>query len=151
VQFRHHAPATFDIVIGADGQHSQVRALTFGDERQFTSFLGFHIAIFTLDYYLHIDHRQLIYRLPGKTVGLYSARNNTEAKALFLFQSPPRRYDYHDLAAQKRLLRDAFQEERTWQIPHLLTDLATAQDFYFDSVSQIRMLTWFKGPGRACW
>jgi 2-polyprenyl-6-methoxyphenol hydroxylase-like FAD-dependent oxidoreductase len=145
VQFGHHVDATFDMVIGADGQHSNVRALTFGDESQFASYLGFYIAKFTLDNYLHIDHRQLIYSLPGKTVGMYSARNNTEAKALFLFQSPPLQYDYHDLAAQKKMLRDTFQDERTWQIPRLLEEMATAQDLYFDSVSQIQMPTWSKG------
>jgi 2-polyprenyl-6-methoxyphenol hydroxylase-like FAD-dependent oxidoreductase len=145
VQFRHHARATFDLVIGADGQHSQVRALTFGDESQFTSYLGLYIAIFTLDNYLQIDHRQLIYSLPGKTVGMYSARNNAEAKALFLFQSPPLHYDCHDLSVQKKILHDAFQDQRSWQIPRLLTEMATAQDFYFDSVSQIQMPTWSKG------
>jgi len=144
-QFRHHATATFDLAIGADGQHSQVRALTFGDESQFTSHLGFYVAIFTLDNYLHIDRRQLIYSLPGKTVGMYSARDNAEAKALFLFQSPPLRYDHHDPAAQKKILRDIFQDERSWEIPRLLAEMATAQDLYFDSVSQIRMPTWSKG------
>ncbi len=145
VQFEHHAPASFDMVIGADGQHSHVRALTFGDESQFTSYLGFYISIFTLNNFLHIDHRQLIYSLPGKTVGMYSACNTTEAKALFLFQSPPLQYDHHDLAAQKSLLLDAFQDERGWQVPRLLTEMASAQDFYFDSVSQIHMPTWSKG------
>src|SRR6185437_6678666 len=30
----------FDLVIGADGQHSQVRKLLFGPEKQFEKFLG---------------------------------------------------------------------------------------------------------------
>jgi hypothetical protein len=53
------------------------------------------------------------------------------AKALFLFQSPPLQYDHHDLAAQKSLLLDAFKDERGWQVPRLLTEMASAQDFYF--------------------
>src|SRR5262249_30310561 len=64
---------------------------------------------------------------------------------LFLFQSAPLRYDYHDLTAQKKIVRDAFQGERSWQIPRLLTEMAAADDFYFDSVSQIQMPRWSTG------
>jgi 2-polyprenyl-6-methoxyphenol hydroxylase-like FAD-dependent oxidoreductase len=32
VAFRNRAGRTFDLVIGADGMHSVVRALVFGDE-----------------------------------------------------------------------------------------------------------------------
>ncbi|MGI3783518.1 MAG: FAD-dependent monooxygenase, partial [Janthinobacterium lividum] len=34
-EFRQHAPETFDLVVGADGTHSRVRALTFGPENRF--------------------------------------------------------------------------------------------------------------------
>jgi 2-polyprenyl-6-methoxyphenol hydroxylase-like FAD-dependent oxidoreductase len=145
VQFKRHPPTAFELVIGADGQHSQVRALIFGEESQFTSYLGLYTAIFTLDNYLKIDHRQLIYNLPGKTVGMYSARNNSEAKALFLFQSPPLHYEYHDPAAQKQILRDAFRAESTWEIPRLLRAMTVSPDFYFDSVSQIKLPAWSSG------
>src|SRR6185437_2551572 len=35
VTFANSAPRTFDLVVGADGLHSTVRALTFGEESQF--------------------------------------------------------------------------------------------------------------------
>src|SRR5262245_52023059 len=145
VHFANRTSATFDLVIGADGQHSNVRALSFGEERQFTHDLGFYAAIFTLENYLHINHRQLSYSLPGKTIGMYSSRNSPEAKALFLFQSPPLRYDPHNIAAQKNILIDAWKNEQGWQLPRLMKEVERAQDFYFDSVSQIRMLTWSRG------
>src|SRR5665811_2576261 len=38
----------FALVFGADGVHSQVRHLVFGDERQFARFLGAYVAAFHL-------------------------------------------------------------------------------------------------------
>src|SRR5262249_37119362 len=87
----------------------------------------------------------LIYSLPGKTIGMYNSPNTTEAKALFLFQSPPLRYDPHNIAVQKNILIDALGNEQGWQIPRLMKEVEKAQDFYFDSVSQIHMPTWSRG------
>jgi 2-polyprenyl-6-methoxyphenol hydroxylase-like FAD-dependent oxidoreductase len=39
VTFDHQRPQSFDVVIGADGIHSNVRALAFGDENQFVRHL----------------------------------------------------------------------------------------------------------------
>ena len=38
----------FDLLIGADGLHSQIRKLGFGDESQFERFLGYYTAAFIL-------------------------------------------------------------------------------------------------------
>src|SRR3954465_1126666 len=47
VTFREGEAQTFDLVIGADGLHSAVRRLCFGEERQFERFLGYYVAAFT--------------------------------------------------------------------------------------------------------
>jgi 2-polyprenyl-6-methoxyphenol hydroxylase-like FAD-dependent oxidoreductase len=39
---------SFDLVVGADGLHSNVRALAFGDESNFVRQMGYYIAIFTV-------------------------------------------------------------------------------------------------------
>ena len=114
VTFEHGKPQTFDLVIGADGQHSTTRRLLFDDEAPFSHSLGCYISIFTLPNTLKLDHRQVIYNAPGKTIGAYSARNNTEMKALFVFQSTPLRYDYHNQEEQKQLLTHAFAGETGW-------------------------------------
>ena len=36
----------FDLIVGADGLHSQVRALAFGPEAQFEQFLDCYVAAF---------------------------------------------------------------------------------------------------------
>jgi 2-polyprenyl-6-methoxyphenol hydroxylase-like FAD-dependent oxidoreductase len=46
VTFERAAPSEFDLVIGADGLHSNVRRLAFGPEENFIERLGTHAAIF---------------------------------------------------------------------------------------------------------
>ncbi|MED1412551.1 MULTISPECIES: FAD-dependent monooxygenase [Bacillus] len=145
VQFIHEKPQTFDLVIGADGLHSNVRSLTFGDEAQFKRTLGCYISIFTLENYLNLDHCQLLYTIPGKTVGMYSARDNTEAKGMFLFQSEALKYDRYDAESQKKLVENAFVDHTGWETSHILKTMKEATDFYFDEICQIHMPTWSKG------
>ncbi|MEH7747515.1 FAD-dependent monooxygenase [Neobacillus drentensis] len=145
VQFIHGKPQTFDLVVGADGLHSNVRTLTFGEEAQFKRTLGCYISIFTLENYNNLDHRQLLYTIPGKTVGMYSARDNTEARGMFLFQSAELTYDRYDTESQKKLVENAFLGHTGWETSHLLKTMKDATDFYFDEICQIHMPTWSKG------
>jgi 2-polyprenyl-6-methoxyphenol hydroxylase-like FAD-dependent oxidoreductase len=48
VTFVGGATATYDIVIGADGLHSNIRSLVFGHESQFERYIGFCFAGFTM-------------------------------------------------------------------------------------------------------
>ncbi|WP_155358242.1 FAD-dependent monooxygenase [Acrocarpospora macrocephala] len=144
VTFERAAPRRFDLVVGADGLHSNVRALAFGPDRDFIEDLGLHLAIFTVDNHLGLDHTGMMYGVPGKTVGVYSARNNTEAKALFHFGSPPLTYDRRDVQQQKKILAEAF-DGVGWETPRLLAAMGDAPDFYFDSISQVHLDTWSRG------
>ena len=144
VTFERAPSRAFDLVVGADGLHSNVRALAFGDESQFVRHLGLYLAIFTIPNDLGLDHWQLIYAVPGKSVTITSARENAEARAIFFFASPALAYDYHDTRQQQEILAGAFGAER-WEVPQLLTAMPSAPDFYFDSVSQIRLDSWSAG------
>jgi 2-polyprenyl-6-methoxyphenol hydroxylase-like FAD-dependent oxidoreductase len=55
VTFEKGQPRTFDLVVGADGLHSNVRALTFGPESRFIRHLGYYVSIFTTANHLHLD------------------------------------------------------------------------------------------------
>ncbi len=48
VTFENSDPRSFDLVVGADGLHSQVRRLVFGPEERFIKRLGTFAAIFTV-------------------------------------------------------------------------------------------------------
>ena len=141
VTFERAPARAFDLVVGADGLHSNVRSLAFGPESPFIRHLGLYLAIFTTPNDLGLDHWQLIHAVPGKSVTITSARENTEARAIFFFASPPLNYDHHDTRQQQDILASAFSTEQ-WEVPHLLKAMRHAPDFYFDSASQVRMDNW---------
>jgi 2-polyprenyl-6-methoxyphenol hydroxylase-like FAD-dependent oxidoreductase len=144
VTFARGGRRSFDLIVGADGLHSNVRALAFGDETQFMRYLGCYISIFSADNFLDLDRWELFYSAPGRLANMYSTRRQAPAKALFAFTSPPLNYNRHDIGQQKRLLADAFAGQK-WETPRLLASMWDAPDFYFDSMSQIQMERWAQG------
>jgi 2-polyprenyl-6-methoxyphenol hydroxylase-like FAD-dependent oxidoreductase len=145
VTFERGAPRTFDLVIGADGSHSNVRALSFGDEAQFSHYLGQHVAIFTIPNFLHLDRVWLMHYVPKKMAAIMQYGSRKHTRALFIFSSPKLDYDHRDVAQQKNIVRNMFVEETGWEFPRLLEEMREASDFYFDDVSQIRMDRWSNG------
>src|SRR5438270_1228346 len=146
VTFERGGSRRFDLVVGADGLHSIVRTLVFGDEAQFERCCGHQAGVFTTDNYLGLREASMqMYNVPGKAVGLRSTRGHQALVAYFLFKQPTRlRYDHHDVERQKQLLASVFASE-AWEVPRLLEKMQTAPDLYFDAVSQIRMETWSHG------
>ncbi|GAA2339429.1 FAD-dependent monooxygenase [Streptomyces cuspidosporus] len=144
VTFERSAPRRFDLVIGADGLHSNTRRLAFGPEERFVKHLGVHCAIFTTANHLGLDHTGHAYRTAGRLVAMYSARHNTEAKAVFYFASPKQDLDRRDVARQQAALTECFTGNG-WQSERLLDDMRHAPDFYFDSVGQVHMDSWTRG------
>ena len=144
VTFESGEQRTFDLVVGADGLHSNVRTLAFGDESEFIRHLGHYISIFTTANHMDLDRWELLYAAPGKTANVYSTRQNTEAKAMLLFASPLLDYDRHDGEQQKKILAQTFAGEG-WEVPRLLDSMWVAPDFYFDSISQVHMDRWSNG------
>ncbi|MDP9863103.1 MULTISPECIES: FAD-dependent monooxygenase [Streptosporangium] len=144
VTFERGAPRTFGLVVGADGLHSNVRALAFGEESRFIRHLDTYLSVFTTDNFLDLDHWQVFHRTPGKMSGLYSARNNTEARAVLGFESPRLDYDHRDITRHKQIVAERFADDG-WETARLLKAMWEAPDFHFDSMSQIRMDSWSNG------
>lgn len=145
VTFEHGSPARFDLVIGADGLHSIVRRLTFGPEDRFRRFLGGYLVIFVLPNYLGLDRRMVVWNAPGRLAAIYPVRQQAMARAGFLFRRDEEvAVDPRDVEGQKLLLHQIYGQDR-WQIPRLLSEMDAADDFYFDSISQIVMDSWSSG------
>jgi 2-polyprenyl-6-methoxyphenol hydroxylase-like FAD-dependent oxidoreductase len=140
VRFSSGARQRYDLVVGADGMHSATRRLTFGPEQQFLRHLGFYVALADLPGYAGTGRDNPLYNYPGHLIGI--AAYNDKALAVFIFRSPWIDYDYHDLAAQKQILIDAFAGHDEWKIPELLDAARKDPEIYFDSVSQIHMPSW---------
>src|SRR6266516_3990975 len=146
VTFERGGSRRFDLLVGADGLHSIVRTLVFGDEAQFERYCGYQVGVFTTDNYLGLGEASIqMYGVPGKLVAVRSTRGNQVLAAFFLFKQPAKlRYDYHDVAQHKQLLAEVFAGE-AWEVPRLLEKMQTAPDLYVDAVSQIRMQRWSHG------
>jgi 2-polyprenyl-6-methoxyphenol hydroxylase-like FAD-dependent oxidoreductase len=145
VTFEQGERRRFDLVVGADGLHSGVRRLAFGEEARFRQYMGGYLGVFSLPNYRGLEGRMVVYNAPGKTAGMYPVRQTGQARAVMLFRTAEElRYDHRDLDRQRRLLREAFPEQ-TWELPRLLSEAERASDFYFDSISQIRMPSWSSG------
>ncbi|GAA3830764.1 FAD-dependent monooxygenase [Sphaerisporangium flaviroseum] len=145
VTFENGAPRRFDLVLGADGLHSNVRRLVFGEESNFAAFIGAYLAVATMPGELTPDGGYFGHLGAGRSAGLYRARHMSDARAVFLFRSE-RRLDYHhrDVRRQKELLRERFQGMHS-DVDHWLDELDRTPAFYFDSITQLRMDTWSRG------
>jgi 2-polyprenyl-6-methoxyphenol hydroxylase-like FAD-dependent oxidoreductase len=136
---------TYDLVIGADGIHSNVRKLIFGKEEQFThSFGDYYFAICSTTNHLKLDRQELFYGAANKVVNVYSTKDSTEAKALFAFRSADFKYDRKDTGQNIEQIRKMFSDMK-WQVPALLKSIDNSPHFYFDTVNQIRMTSWSSG------
>ncbi|WP_035869750.1 FAD-dependent monooxygenase [Kitasatospora cheerisanensis] len=145
VTFENAPPRRFDLVVGADGLHSTVRRLAFGPESELVSPLGCYTAWFTARTELDLDGWFLMYNAPGGLVAsARPGRRPGELKAGFSFRSGPLSHDRRDRAAQQRLLTERFAG-RGWETDRLLAAMAGADDFFFESLGQVRLDAYSRG------
>jgi 2-polyprenyl-6-methoxyphenol hydroxylase-like FAD-dependent oxidoreductase len=143
IQFERTSSRLFDLVIGADGLHSQVRRLVFGAEARFERYLGLKVAAFSVSGYRPRD--ELVYVTHtdvGQQVGRFAMRDDG-TMFLFIFTDPNPDIP-EDLAHQKAHLRERFSRSG-WECPAILAALEHVDTLYIDRVSQIRMDRWTQG------
>jgi 2-polyprenyl-6-methoxyphenol hydroxylase-like FAD-dependent oxidoreductase len=143
VQFKHRSERRFDLLIGADGLHSDVRRLAFGPQSQFEKHLGYVVAAFEVGGYRPREEDvYVMYGQPGRMVGRFALH---EDRVLFLFVFAA---DRGSLPAtpdqQKAMLRERYRDGK-WECPRILAELDRTHELYFDRVSQIRMERWSRG------
>ncbi|RJL32756.1 FAD-dependent monooxygenase [Bailinhaonella thermotolerans] len=145
VSFENGAPRRFDLVVGADGLHSNVRRLVFGEESAFSAYIGAYLAVASVPKELAADGEYVGHLDVGRTAGVYSAAHMDDARALFIVRRAAR-LDYHhrDAPRQKELVREAFAGMHP-QVDAWLAELDRSPAFYFDSITQLRMETWSRG------
>ncbi|MFJ1680642.1 FAD-dependent monooxygenase [Streptomyces sp. NPDC088251] len=136
---------TFDLVVGADGLHSNTRRLVFGPEEPFHHYLGHVFAGFTLPNEFGLAHEAAIWNEPGRSAVLYAHEPSERVHGFLTFtcETPP--FDaFRDPRAQRALVTERFPEQ-AWHVPRLMEAMREADDLFFDIVSQIHMRTWSRG------
>jgi 2-polyprenyl-6-methoxyphenol hydroxylase-like FAD-dependent oxidoreductase len=134
----------FDCVIGADGLHSNVRRIVFGEEPRFLRDLGLYLCVYSVPNYLKLDRMEIQYSELGRIAAIWSSLGDANAKACFGFAAPSLRIDLRDRVQQQQALRMVY-EGIGWEVPRLLEMMPTASDWYFDTAAQIDMPRWSEG------
>jgi 2-polyprenyl-6-methoxyphenol hydroxylase-like FAD-dependent oxidoreductase len=150
ITFEDGSEDTFDLVFGADGVHSRVRTLVFGDESEFERFLGGYVEAFHLDHHpFDIGHALKLYEESDRMAMFYPLDANRMA-ATYAFRHGKAR-----VPAGKRLefVRNEFKGAG-WISEQMLDLYHEKEPIYFDSLTQIVMPHWCKGRvallGDAC-
>jgi 2-polyprenyl-6-methoxyphenol hydroxylase-like FAD-dependent oxidoreductase len=143
VDFEHGRSRSFDLVVGADGLHSRVRALAFADESVRLKHHGHLVAGFTLPNFLGLRRTGLTYSVPGLGVSVSSAREPGQARALFCFRGPPPG-DKLSLRAKQQLVESACAGAG-WEVPRLLEEMRKAPDLFFDTIASVYLESFSQG------
>lgn len=145
VAFQHAAPERFDLVIGADGLHSAVRRLVFGEEAQVERFLGYGVAAFRAPGYGHRDpHAYVTYGEPGRQIWRVTLDDDTTVFLLVFAEADAGAMPLHEAARQKAFLTRRYAGGGG-ETEAMLAALAAADELYLDRVSQIVMPGWTRG------
>ncbi|SKG69961.1 monooxygenase FAD-binding protein [Mycobacteroides abscessus subsp. bolletii] len=144
VNFHSGASGRYDVIVGADGLHSGVRRLVFGDaEASSTDFLGAYLSVVSVP-------REFAYPGPaagfldvGRGAMMYTADHLDDARAVFMFRpvGEAEAYDYRDIEKQKTMLRSRFTGLHR-DVDQWLGQLNDTPAFYFDTISQLRLTSW---------
>ncbi|MEX7472592.1 FAD-dependent monooxygenase [Mycobacterium adipatum] len=145
VTFAHHASQRFDLVIGADGLHSGVRQLAFGDDSGNQEFLGAYLCVLSVPKSLAVDGEMIGFVDVDRTAMIYTADHLVDARAVFIFRPVKDfRYDHRDSAGQQRQLCDRFAGMSA-EVDRWLDELGRTPAFYFDAVTQLQLTSWSRG------
>jgi 2-polyprenyl-6-methoxyphenol hydroxylase-like FAD-dependent oxidoreductase len=126
VSFERAEPREFDLVIGADGLHSNIRRLVFGEQGQFERYLGYKVAAFEVAGYRPRDELvYVMYTQVGQQVARFAMRDD-RSMFLFVFRDPDAGGAEGDVVAQKALLRGRFRGSG-WECAQILDALDASE------------------------
>ncbi|MEO7043885.1 MAG: FAD-dependent monooxygenase [Ferruginibacter sp.] len=143
VTFKTGDSESFDFVVGADGAHSAVRKLAFGNEENYSKFFGEYFAIAEApDIIPNKPNSAAMYNEPGKMAAIVPFKNGVHA--FVVFRSPKLNWDYKNTEQHKQILKHTFKNS-LWRIPEIIDAMLHSDNLYFDEVCQIHMPAWTKG------
>src|SRR5690242_3914262 len=87
----------FDLVVGADGLHSALRAMVFGPRERFVRHLGLVLAFYSVPNEFGLDRWMIDYQESGRSAGLRPIQDATRAMAMFSFPAGDFTVDHRDV------------------------------------------------------
>ncbi|MFE6305933.1 FAD-dependent monooxygenase [Nocardiopsis sp. NPDC057823] len=141
VSFRNRRPRDFDLVVGADGIHSDTRSLVFGPKERFRKYLGTNIALFELPNDLGLtDHvRGLVRPGRGMLLAPFPEAGTLECTVLTRDREP-----VADAEEHKRRLRERFAGDGE-EVRRVLAAMERSDAVHVSPSVQIHMDSWTRG------
>jgi 2-polyprenyl-6-methoxyphenol hydroxylase-like FAD-dependent oxidoreductase len=136
VTFGDGKQETFDLLIGADGVRSNVRAKVYAPEKIEELYLGYYVCALEHNVPTHLNKGEVISMLsPKKQIMTYNTSNGT-SNSLLVFGSPKRLH----LSKREEIgfLKDEFAGFSS-PTPEIINEAAKKDKLFFDQVSQIRI------------
>jgi 2-polyprenyl-6-methoxyphenol hydroxylase-like FAD-dependent oxidoreductase len=135
---------TFDLVVGADGLRSSVRAMVFGPHQEFMESWNAIICAFELDEQVpgYGPQDGVIVARAGRAAWTFGFSDHTPTM-LFTYRTDDE--DAQFVRPPVETLEAAFDGLDHPAVAHGLQTLRTAPDYLFDSVHQVKMPTWHRG------
>jgi 2-polyprenyl-6-methoxyphenol hydroxylase-like FAD-dependent oxidoreductase len=150
VQLEKSGSERFDLVVGADGLHSGVRALAWGDEGQLLKHQGYRIASFDMDAGL-LGRNGIMWSAPGLGISLTRTRSAARAALIFLGPAIEKGSDRASFSAG---MYRAF-EGAGWKTQRFLEAFEAAPEVYLDAITVLEAKEYARGRvallGDAAW
>jgi 2-polyprenyl-6-methoxyphenol hydroxylase-like FAD-dependent oxidoreductase len=141
-----------DLLIGADGVHSHIRDLTFGDGTLWSRSLGYDRAAFVFKDATvreRLAGKLTTLSVPGRHVALCPLGRNRVAAVLIHRTT---RVARRNVATSQRL--EQVYGDLQWCVPSVLRHAAAGNDLQYEQAEQLRMPAWHRGRiallGEAC-
>jgi 2-polyprenyl-6-methoxyphenol hydroxylase-like FAD-dependent oxidoreductase len=143
VGFERGAPEAFDLVVGADGLRSGVRALAFGDGPRVLRHHGYRIASFGMAALSGRERAAVSYCEAGRGL-MVSPISPERARALLVYTDRSGAPHPRDPLSQKRLLEARFSG-MGWRAPEVLEGLRASSDLYVDTIATVHLPRYAQG------
>lgn len=130
-----------DLLIGADGTHSTIRKMQFGNEDRFFRYLGYHTAAFIFEnpeLARSLGDEFKLLCVPGRNVGFYPLRGGRIA-SFFVHCARDMTLPKDRVAELRRVYTDL-----GWLVTIALDAAERLPGIYYDQVGQIEMPHWTK-------
>ncbi|KAI3318706.1 oxidoreductase [Xylariaceae sp. AK1471] len=144
---------TFDLVVGADGLHSQTRKSVFGEEgeEERVRRLGMYAGFFSMPKGPRDSLWRRWFHAPGRRgIMQRPAELGTDRSTVLIYVVNEKDQRLKDASgrksveAQRSLLKEYFTNAG-WECDRIIEEMEAADDFYYDTVAQVKMDTWSKG------
>ncbi|CAH0057181.1 unnamed protein product [Clonostachys solani] len=145
---------SFDLLVGADGMQSRTRKLVWGEEgeKERLNPIGMYAGFFSIPREDHDGNWRRWFHAPGRRGIMIRPDGAGVRSTIFMYvvnDKDPRFLEVAnkgngDAEAQKALLEEYFKDAG-WECERIIREMKVTDDFYYDTVSQVKMDTWNKG------